>query len=36
VVAGTDRIELTLPNGTNLLVPPLYDLTCSATIILEG
>lgn len=27
VVAGTDRIELTLPNGANLLVPQSYDLT---------
>jgi len=27
VVAGTERIELTLPNGANLLVPPSYDLT---------
>ena len=27
VVAGTDRIELTLPNGANLLVPSSYDLT---------
>ena len=27
VMAGTDRIELTLPNGANLVVPPSYDLT---------
>jgi transposase-like protein len=24
---GTDRIELLLPNGADLLVPPSYDLT---------
>lgn len=27
VMVGTDRIELTLPNGANLIVPPSYDLT---------